>query len=135
MKQELNFIGVIRSPLKTLEDCPLQETENAPEATLVISKEYIEGIKDIRPEAEIVVLTWLDKADRNIIKCVSRNNYDGPVFGVFSTRSPDRPNPIGLHSATVISVSGNEIIVSGLEVLDQTPLIDIKPVLRRRLTT
>lgn len=128
MNNTLNFIGKINSVLKTIEDCPLQENENAPEATLVISPQYIEGIKDIKKNSEIMLLTWLDRADRSVIKCVPRNNYDAPMIGVFSTRSPDRPNPIGVHFAKVISIQDGNILVSGLEVLDQTPLVDIKPV-------
>jgi tRNA-Thr(GGU) m(6)t(6)A37 methyltransferase TsaA len=129
MEATLTFIGKIRSELKTIEDCPLQETENAPEAELVIFSEFTEGIKDITAGSEILLLTWLHQADRTVIKCVTRNNYGSPLKGVFSTRSPDRPNPVGVHKAKVLAVSGDTIKVSGLEVLDQTPLIDIKPVI------
>ncbi|GHN01243.1 hypothetical protein WSM22_27320 [Cytophagales bacterium WSM2-2] len=130
MEATLKFIGIVNSSLKTIEDCPLQESENAPEATLVIHPEFAEGIKNIKAGSEVVLLTWLHQADRSVIKCVPRHNYDAPKIGVFSTRSPDRPNPIGLHSAKVISIKDGMIKVSGLEVLDQTPLIDIKPVIR-----
>jgi len=123
----LKFIGKIHSSLKTIEDCPLQETENAPGATIEIFPEFLEGIKDLKPGTKIVLLTWLDKADRTVISCIPRRNYNSPKIGVFSTRSPDRPNPVGLHSVKVISVNDNLIKVSALEVLDQTPLIDIKP--------
>jgi len=123
----LKFIGKIHSSLKTIEDCPLQETENAPGATIEIFPQFLEGIKDLKPGTKIVLLTWLDKADRAVISCVPRGNYNSPKIGVFSTRSPDRPNPVGLHSVKVISVNDNLIKVSALEVLDQTPLIDIKP--------
>ena len=127
-EQTLNIIGEIHSTLKKKEDCPLQENENAPEATIEIYPEYLEGIKNINPGSDIVLLTWLHQADRSVIKCVTRNNYDSPKVGVFSTRSPDRPNPIGIHSVKVLTVENNFIKVSALEVLDQTPLIDIKPV-------
>jgi tRNA-Thr(GGU) m(6)t(6)A37 methyltransferase TsaA len=131
MEPVLKFIGKIHSDLKNLEDCPLQEHENAPEAGVMIFPEFLEGIKDITAGSEILLLTWLHIADRTVIKCVPRNHYDAPKVGVFSTRSPDRPNPIGMHIVKVISVSGNGMIkVSGLEVLDQTPLVDIKPVLK-----
>ena len=123
----LKFIGKINSSLKTLEDCPLQESEDAPDATIEIYPEFLEGIKDLKAGAKIVLLTWLDKADRTVISCIPRRNYNSPKIGVFSTRSPDRPNPVGLHSVKVISVRNNLIKVSALEVLDQTPLIDIKP--------
>jgi tRNA-Thr(GGU) m(6)t(6)A37 methyltransferase TsaA len=129
MQASIRFIGAIQSSLKKIEDCPLQENESAPEATVVIYPEFIDGIKDIKAGSEIVLLTWLHLADRSVIQCVSRNNYDSPKLGVFSTRSPDRPNPIGIHTAKVLSVSYQGTIkLSGLEVLDGTPLIDIKPV-------
>ncbi|MBS1599950.1 MAG: tRNA (N6-threonylcarbamoyladenosine(37)-N6)-methyltransferase TrmO [Bacteroidetes bacterium] len=134
MDTTLQIIGRINSPLKRIEDCPLQESENAPEVTLVIFEKFIEGIKNIEAGSEILLLTWLDKADRSVIKCVPRNNYDAPKIGVFSTRSPDRPNPIGIHSVKVLSVSPDGLIkVSGLEVLDQTPLLDIKPIWKTRV--
>jgi len=132
METEIRFIGKIHSELKSIEDCPLQETENAPEAEITIFPEFIDGIKNILPGSEILLLTWLHEADRTVIECIPRKNYESPLIGVFSTRSPDRPNPIGIHSVKVLSISSNGLIkVSGLEVLDQTPLLDIKPVLNR----
>ena len=130
MDQNIVIIGKIHSALKKIEDCPLQENENAPEATIEVFSEFIEGIKDIKPGSEILVLTWLHDADRSVIKCVPRKNYDSPMIGVFSTRSPDRPNPIGIHSIKVVAIQGNGFLkVPALEVLDQTPIIDIKPVI------
>lgn len=131
MESTVKIIGKVYSSLKRKEDCPLQENENAPPAELVIFPEFISGIKDIVPGSDILMLTWLDRADRSVLQCVPRNNFDSPMIGVFSTRSPDRPNPIGIHVARVISVVDDRIAVSNLEVLDQTPLIDIKPVLRK----
>ncbi|WP_295795983.1 tRNA (N6-threonylcarbamoyladenosine(37)-N6)-methyltransferase TrmO [Mucilaginibacter sp.] len=131
MDATIKYIGKINSVLKTIEDCPLQGNENAPDAEVIIYPEFIEGIKDIKPGAEILLLTWLHAADSSVIKCYPRNNVDAPVVGVFSTRSPARPNPIGIHPVTVIDLSADGVIkVAGLEVLDQTPVIDIKPVLR-----
>jgi len=130
MEPLIRFIGKIHSELKELEECPLQEFEDAPAATLTIFPEFMEGIHDIKEGAEILLLTWLHKADRSVIKCFPRNNYESLHLGVFSTRSPDRPNPIGIHAVKVLSISPNGLIkVSGLEVIDETPLIDIKPVL------
>ena len=130
MEQTLKTIGVIHSSLKKKEDCPLQENEDAPEAVIEIFTEFTEGIKDIKPGSKILLLTWLHQANRSVIKCVPRKNYNSPMIGVFSTRSPDRPNPIGIHSVKVISIENNGMIkASALEVLDQTPVIDIKPVL------
>jgi len=132
MEPTLKIIGHIHSSLKSLEDCPLQENENAPEATIQILPAFTEGIRDIKPGQNILLLTWLHKADRSVISCYPRNNREAPHIGVFSTRSPDRPNPIGMHTAKVLSVSANGLIaVSGLEVIDQTPLLDIKPVLNK----
>ena len=129
MEPAIKFIGKIHSTLKTIEECPLQENENAPEAVIIIFPEFIEGIQDIMVSSEILLLTWLHIADRKVIKCKPRNNFESPLTGVFSTRSPDRPNPIGIHTVKVLSISDNGLIrVSGLEVIDQTPIIDIKPV-------
>ena len=125
----LSIIGTVNSTLKKLEDCPLQERENAPEATITILPEFAEGIQNIKAGDEILILSWLHEADRSVIKCIPRREYDAPQIGVFSTRSPDRPNPIGMHLTKVISVSGNLLKVSALEVLDQTPVLDIKPVI------
>jgi len=125
--EQLNIIGKIHSPLKKKEDCPLQENEDAPQATIEIFPEFIEGIKDIKPGSPILLFTWLHEADRTVITCVTRRNHNSPKVGVFSTRSPDRPNPIGLHSVKILSIECNLLHVSALEVLDQTPLLDIKP--------
>lgn len=127
MKDTIRFIGVIRSSLKTLDDCPLQEAENAPEAEIEIFDDYIDGVKNLTTGSEIMLLTWLHEADRSVIKCVTRKNYGTEPVGVFSTRSPDRPNPIGLHKTKIVRITKNKLKVSNLEVLDQTPLIDIKP--------
>ena len=130
MEQTLKTIGVVHSSLKKKEDCPLQENEDAPEAVIEIFPVFIEGIKDLKPGSELLLLTWLHQADRTVIKCVTRNNYDSPKVGVFSTRSPDRPNPIGIHKVKVTSTGNDGLIkVSALEALDQTPLIDIKPII------
>lgn len=127
MKDTIRFIGVIRSSLKTRDDCPLQEAEGAPEAEIEIFDDYAIGIGDLKVGDEIILLTWLHEADRSVIKCVTRKNYNAAPVGVFATRSPDRPNPIGLHKTTIVHITKNKIKVSNLEVLDQTPLVDIKP--------
>lgn len=130
MDFSLKPIGIVSSELRRIEDCPFQENENAPTASITIFPDFLEGVQDIKVGNEIVLLTWLHKADRSVIKCVMRNNYDAPEVGVFSTRSPDRPNPIGLHKVKVLSVENRGVIrVSQLEVLDQTPIVDIKPLL------
>jgi tRNA-Thr(GGU) m(6)t(6)A37 methyltransferase TsaA len=127
MVSNLTFIGVVHSKLISLADCPLQESEDAPQAIVEIFPEFVEGIKSLNPGSKIIVLTWLHQADRSVIECIPRREYDAPKIGVFSTRSPDRPNPIGLHEAKVVSIADGKITVSALEVLDGTPVVDIKP--------
>jgi len=128
MEPTIQSIGKIQSALKRIDDCPLQGNENAPGAEIIIFPEFAEGIGDIAVGSEILLLTWLHKADRKILACKPRNDPKSPLTGIFSTRSPDRPNPIGIHSVEVLSISENGAInVSGLEVIDQTPLVDIKP--------
>lgn len=129
MDQEITFIGVVHSPLKTLKDCPLQEAENAPEASIEIFPEFADGMADLEPGEEVIILSWLNQADRSVLKTKPRNAEHAKLTGVFSTRSPDRPNPVGLHIATVVSVNGHHLRVSRLEVLDGTPIVDIKPVI------
>jgi tRNA-Thr(GGU) m(6)t(6)A37 methyltransferase TsaA len=121
-------IGVIHSGLKNLLDCPLQENENAPEAIIEIFKEYAEAAEHIKPGDKIVLLTWLNKANRSVLKTYPRNDMKALLTGVFSTRSPDRPNPIGLHlvEVTAIDTAKRQLVISSLEVLDGTPVIDIK---------
>ena len=130
MEPTLKYIGVVNSPLKRIEDCPKLESENAPEATLTILPEFLEGVKDIKPGQRLILFTWLHIGDRTTITVHPRDNPDTPLTGVFSTRSPDRPNPIGMHVVNVTTIEEPGLLkVSGLEVLDQTPLIDIKPAL------
>jgi tRNA-Thr(GGU) m(6)t(6)A37 methyltransferase TsaA len=121
-------IGFVNSGLKDLEDCPLQGSEGAPEAYLEFFSSYTQGIKDIEVGNKLVVLTWLHLANREILKCYRRNMVGSKEFGVFSTRSPDRPNPIGLHKVTVVEiVNEQKIRVFPMEALNGTPVIDIKP--------
>lgn len=127
MQPTLKFIGKIHSELVNLEDCPRQESEGAPKASLEIFPEFLEAARDIKKDSELVLLTWLHKGDRNEMETRPRNNPNAPLLGVFSTRSPNRPNPIGLHEVKVLSVENGVIKVSSLEVLDQTPIVDIKP--------
>jgi tRNA-Thr(GGU) m(6)t(6)A37 methyltransferase TsaA len=128
--KELRFIGTIHSPLKSVEDCPRQEKENAPSATIELFDEYVHALKDVQTGDELILFTWLHKADRTVLETRPRNDNSLPLTGVFSTRSPDRPNPIGIHYVKVETVqSEKKFTVPHLEVLDETPLIDIKPYL------
>lgn len=128
MNTSLQIIGTIQSPLKNLEDCPRQENEQAPAATIIIDPAFIQGIKDIEAGSEMLLFTWLHKADRKVIQTKPRNDPNAPDTGVFSTRSPDRPNPIGMHKVKVMAIENDIIKVEALEALDQTPVIDIKPI-------
>jgi tRNA-Thr(GGU) m(6)t(6)A37 methyltransferase TsaA len=126
--KQIIFIGTVHSGLKKLEDCPRQEKENAPEATVEVFSEFTEGLENIQEGDEMILFTWLHEADRSVLKTRPRNNNNLPLTGVFSTRSPDRPNPIGIHIVTITAIiNSNQFKVSNLEVLDGTPLIDIKP--------
>jgi tRNA-Thr(GGU) m(6)t(6)A37 methyltransferase TsaA len=128
MNPTLKYIGIVSSELRDIEDCPRQADENAPEVSIIIYPEFADGIKDIKAGDDILLFTWLHMGDRKVLQTRPRNNATAALTGIFSTRSPNRPNPIGIHSVKVISITDAEIKVDGLEVLDQTPVIDIKPI-------
>jgi tRNA-Thr(GGU) m(6)t(6)A37 methyltransferase TsaA len=126
----IKFIGKIHSPLKNIADCPLQEDEGAPQVSVQIYKEFRKALLGLSAGAKIFLLTWLHKANRNELMTKPRNNPNAKTRGVFATRSPDRPNPIGMHVAEILDIGDNgEIKISNLEVIDGTPVIDIKPYL------
>ena len=124
-------VGRVESPLTERGQAPRQGDEGAPPAWLVFQPAVAEAIRDLQAGQEIIVLTWLDRADRDVLVTRPRNDPRRPMLGVFSTRSPDRPNPIGLHRVLIHTVAGLRILVHGLEALDGTPVIDVKPVLDR----
>jgi tRNA-Thr(GGU) m(6)t(6)A37 methyltransferase TsaA len=121
-------IGFIRSELKNKSDAPNFYTEGAPNARLEVLPAFREGLHLIQPGHEIIVLTWLHLAQRDVLKVHPRGNPDTPLTGVFLTRSPDRPNPIGLHRAKVLEVDGDTLLIGPIEAIDGTPVIDIKSV-------
>jgi tRNA-Thr(GGU) m(6)t(6)A37 methyltransferase TsaA len=127
---ELSPIGVVESPLTDPATAPKQGREGAPEAVLVIHAEVAEGLDGIAPGDEVIVLTWLDRADPRVLRVHPRDDPATPERGVFSTRSADRPNPVGLHEVEVLSIDGHRMLVRDLEALDGTPIVDVKPVLR-----
>jgi tRNA-Thr(GGU) m(6)t(6)A37 methyltransferase TsaA len=129
---ELRPIGHVQSSLRTRAQAPLQGTEGAPEATLQFAAELAIGVTDLRPGQELLVLTWLHLADRTTLRVHPRGNPLNQEEGVFSTRSPDRPNPIGVHRVTVVAVDGCSVRVQNLEAIDGTPIVDVKPVLGPR---
>jgi tRNA-Thr(GGU) m(6)t(6)A37 methyltransferase TsaA len=129
-------IGRVESPLADRTQAPRQGDEGAPSAWLVFEPGVADGLRDLVAGADIIVLTWLDRADRSVL--VTRPRGDParprgdparPPTGVFSTRSPNRPNPIGLHRVRIAAVHGLRILVWPLEALEKTPVIDVKPVL------
>ena len=122
-------VGQVVSTLTDLADAPRQPDEGAPEAWLVIDEAYVAGLVGIGPGDALVVITWLDRADRETLQVHPRGDLDRPLTGVFATRSPARPNPVGLHEVEVVSVDRDRILVRHLEAVDGTPVLDLKPVL------
>ena len=127
---ELVAIGRVESPLTDRESAPLQGDEGAPEASLVFEPRFADALDGIAAGDELLVLTWLDRADRDVLRVHPRGDLTRAVQGVFNTRSPDRPNPIGLHRVGVLAVEGTRLRVRDLEALDGTPIVDVKPLLR-----
>jgi tRNA-Thr(GGU) m(6)t(6)A37 methyltransferase TsaA len=126
---ELRAIGRVASPLTDPAAAPKQGDEGAPEAVLEIDPGCAAGLEGIAAGDEVLVLTWLDRADRDVLSTRPRDDPSRPETGVFATRSPDRPNPIGLHRVRILDVDGQRLRVDALEAVDGTPVIDIKPVL------
>ena len=126
---QLVAIGAVQSPLTSLDDAPRQGDEGSPEATIVFEPGFVTALDGIRAGDHVLVLTWLDRADRSVLRVHPRGDRTRPEQGVFNTRSPDRPNPIGLHRVGVVALDGACMRVRDLEALDGTPVLDIKPVL------
>jgi len=131
MTIQVRPIGSVKSPLRDRAAAPLQGEEGAPEAVLEFDRAVGEGLRDLAPGAEVIVLTWLHQARRDVLSVHPRGNRMNPLQGVFSTRSPDRPNPIGLHRVTIVAIDATRIRVRNLEAIDGTPVLDVKPVLDR----
>jgi tRNA-Thr(GGU) m(6)t(6)A37 methyltransferase TsaA len=122
-------IGRVESSLTDPELAPKQGDEGAPDAWLVFEPDVAEGLADLRPGSEVILLTWFDRARRDVLAVHPRDDPSRPLTGVFSTRSADRPNPVGLHRVTIVSIDGTRMLVRNLEALDGTPIVDVKPVL------
>jgi len=129
LRYEVRPVGRVASPLTDLADAPRQGDEGAPEAWLVFEPEMALAVQDLVVAEQVIILTWLDRAQRDVLITHPRNDHSRPAVGVFSTRSPDRPNPIGLHRTQIVAIDGLRVRVSGLEAIDGTPVLDIKPVL------
>jgi tRNA-Thr(GGU) m(6)t(6)A37 methyltransferase TsaA len=125
-------VGRVESTLTDREHAPMQGSEGAPEAWLVFHDDVADAMRDLARGDHIVVLTWLHESDRDVRLVHPRDDASAPEKGVFSTRSPDRPNPIGLHPVEVLRVDGARVLVRPLEAIDGTPVVDVKPTLRRR---
>jgi tRNA-Thr(GGU) m(6)t(6)A37 methyltransferase TsaA len=124
-------IGIIRSELTDLANAPMQGSEGGYEAWLDVLPQFAQGLVGIKTGDHLIVLTWLHRAQRDVLQVHPRGRQESPLKGVFGTRSQDRPNPIGLHQVTVLEVAGQSIKVAPMEAIDGTPLVDIKPVLSR----
>jgi tRNA-Thr(GGU) m(6)t(6)A37 methyltransferase TsaA len=123
-------IGLVRSALRDLHDAPRQAFEGAPPATLEIKPQFTPALHRITPGTELIVVTWLHAADRGVLQTHPRDDRRIPLTGVFATRSPDRPNPIGLHRVTVVDIDpATTIHVDALEAIDGTPVLDLKIVM------
>ena len=123
-------IGIIRSSLRDVRDAPNQAFEGAPEARLEIDPAYLDALHRVMPGQDLILLTWLHQADRSVLQTHPRGDPNIPLTGVFATRSPDRPNPIGLHRVTVTAVEAPTVLrVRALEVIDGTPILDLKAVM------
>jgi tRNA-Thr(GGU) m(6)t(6)A37 methyltransferase TsaA len=125
----LSPIGILHSSLKHREDAPRQGREGAPDAWLEVDPSVAEGLEGLAVGQDIIVITWLHQADRDILRVHPRDDETVPLAGVFATRSSDRPNPLGLHRVTVLEAVGNRLKVGPIEAIDGTPVVDIKPVL------
>ena len=126
---ELRPIGFVESSLVDLASAPAQGDEGAPDARIVLRPEFVPAMRNLEPGLSIVVLTWLDRGDRTVLELHPRDDPARPLHGVFSTRSPDRPNPIGLHEVEIVGIDDTRIQVRNLEAIDGTPVVDIKPLL------
>jgi tRNA-Thr(GGU) m(6)t(6)A37 methyltransferase TsaA len=126
---ELKPIGVVESPLTDPGSAPKQGYEGSPEAWLAFDPDFAEGLQDIRPGDRVIVLTWFHLADREVLRVHPRDDPSNPMRGVFSTRSADRPNPIGLHEVEIVETAKGRARVRDLEAVDGTPILDLKPVI------
>lgn len=126
-RAQLRPIGVIRSTIKKRSEAPKQGSEGAPDAWLEVSPLVAPGLDGLAAGDDIVVVTWLHQARRDVLKVHPRSDRHRPLTGVFATRSPDRPNPLGLHPVTVREVTKNRLRIGPIEAIDGTPVVDIKP--------
>jgi tRNA-Thr(GGU) m(6)t(6)A37 methyltransferase TsaA len=134
-RPQLRPIGVIRSALKDRKAAPKQGAEGAPDAWLELHQWAADGLLRLAVGDEILVITWFHKAHRRVLQVHPRSELRNPLTGVFATRSPDRPNPLGLHPVVVRAIEGRRLRIGPIEAIDGTPVVDIKPVMSCRLST
>ncbi len=125
----LTPVGVVRSSLTRRDEAPKQGSEGAPDAWLDITPNLVAGLDGLAVGQAIIVVTWFHQARRDVLKLHPRDDLNQPLTGVFATRSPDRPNPLGLHRVQILEIAGSSLKVGPLEAIDGTPIVDIKPVL------
>jgi len=130
-RPELIPIGVVESPLTDMASAPKQGYEGAPDAWLVFEPAVLEGLEGLRAGDQVILLTWLDRARRDVLRVHPRDDVRNPMQGVFNTRSADRPNPIGLHQVEIVEIDAPRMRVRNLEAVDGTPVLDVKPVIRQ----
>jgi tRNA-Thr(GGU) m(6)t(6)A37 methyltransferase TsaA len=123
----LRPVGIIQSPLKARKDAPRQGGAVAPDAWILIDSALSPALEGLVVGREIIVITWLHRAERGTLQVYPRQDLSSPIKGVFATRSPDRPNPLGLHPVTILEIEGNRLKVGPIEAIDGTPVVDIKP--------
>lgn len=128
-------IGFVGSKLTRRKDAPMQGDEGAPEAWLELTPHAADGLMGIKVGDDLIVLTWLHLAQRDVLQVHPRGDINRPLTGVFTTRSPDRPNPVGLHRVSVLEVVNHKLRVGHLEAIDGTPIVDIKPILKKSVKT
>ena len=127
MDYSLRPIGVIRSELTSRHDAPKQGHEGAPDAWLEVEPWAVDGLMGLAPGQEVFVITWLHEGQRDVYQVRPRRDPRNPITGVFNTRSPDRPNPLGLHPVVIRQIEGTRLRIGPMEVVDGTPVVDIKP--------
>ncbi len=125
----LRPIGFIQSPIRKREDAPKQGREGAPDAWLEVNPALADALHGLGVGDEIIVITWFHQSQRDVLQVRPRGDVNNPLTGVFATRSPDRPNPLGLHRVTVLQINGNRLQIGPIEAIDGTPVVDLKPVL------
>ena len=129
LDSRLHPIGVIRSSLEERKQAPMQGSEGAPDAWLEVEEGLSDALHGLSAGRKIIVITWLHQADREVLQVHPRDDTRNPLSGVFATRSPDRPNPLGLHVVTVREIDGTRLRIGPIEAIDGTPVVDIKPVI------